>query len=424
MKTNATVSTTLILAGLIGAQLVALAVVGLFAFEVYTDWHDDSVEIYYQYSTRWLNGDIPYGDFAMEYPPLALLAFSLPHLLAAGQDLTLQEYTRFFLLENILISLVLALIMLRVAQAWKPGPRQKVKSMALLTVALVIGAPILAWRFDLFPALLTLLGLYLLIANKPTAAGFSLGVAVGVKLYPLVILPVMGIYWLAKRDWASLRRFIFGGALSLIAIAPFYFLSPESFFSFLSYHQQRGLEVESLSSGLILLGKTMGFGSAQIVHNYSAFHLASPYAEIALRWLPYITLASFAILLASCYAHFKKVSAPQGPIPIDSLLAYTVIALLAFIATNKVFSPQYLIWVLPFLPLLRLRYASLLLVIFSLTTMLFPAGFESLLEMQSHGVLLLNLRNGLLVALILWMLVDYTPLPPRLKLNKLLPLRR
>jgi len=422
MQSNKTISDRIIIVGLIIVQLVALPVVALLAFELYSDWHDDSVEIYYHYSTKFFDGEIPYRDFDMEYPPLALLAFCLPHVLAFGKILTFEQYASLYLLVNVFLSLVLAIITLLVLQRWHPEPPTKIQAIALLTVGLILCAPILPFRYDLFPALLTVLAFYLLISNKPLASGFCIGIAVGTKIYPAVVIPIFAVYMLVKKDALSLKRFIGGGGISAITIAPFYVLARNQFSSFLTYHQQRGLEIETLMSGIILLFKKMGIGSAEIVYNYTAFHLSSPYADTVLRWLPYITITLFVIILASCYAHFTEEFKAKISIPSESIVAYTTIAILVFIATNKVFSPQYIIWLLPFVPLLRFRYASLLIVIFLLTNILFPAGFRLLLDMHTLGVLLLNLRNGLFAALILWLLIDYTPFPLRLNIKKILPL--
>ncbi|MBC8505874.1 MAG: DUF2029 domain-containing protein [Anaerolineales bacterium] len=411
-------SNRFIIAGLVVIQLVALSIVALVGYELYTDWHDDSIEIYYVYSTRFLDGEMPFRDFAMEYPPLALIAFCLPHLIAFGKELSIDQYTNFYLFVNVLFSLIVSIIVLSLFQKWQPKNRRIVEPIALLTVALVICAPILPWRYDLFPALLTILSLYLLIINKPVASGISIGIAVAAKLYPAVLIPVFMLYLLSKADLRSLKRFIIGGGISATTLIPFIVLAPNSFTSFLSYHQQRGLEVESLMSGFILLGKMVGIIPATIVYNYTAFHLSSPYADIILRWLPYVAITLFAIIYASCYIQFKKAFTANNKIPTDSLLAYSVLALLIFLITNKVFSPQYIIWILPFFPLMRLRYASLFLIISFLTIMIFPVGFKLIIDANQLGIILLNLRNGLIVVLTLWIFIDYFPFSKRSSISE------
>src|SRR3712207_7018760 len=101
---------------------------------------------------------------------------------------------------------------------------------------------------------------------------------------------------------------------------------------------------------------------ARLNFNYGALHLVSPLADGALKWLPLAFIAVFGVVLACALARFRQEHVAGG-IADASLVAYVVAALLALIVTNKVFSPQYLIWLLPFAPLLPLRQAGLLLAV-------------------------------------------------------------
>jgi hypothetical protein len=95
------------------------------------------------------------------------------------------------------------------------------------------------------------------------------------------------------------------------------------------------------------------------------------------------------------------------------LIAYLFAALVAFIATNKVFSPQYIIWLLPFAPLLRPRQGLLVLAIAAITIFLFPYNYNELMAMQWLPVVLLNLRNLLVALLLGWLLVERAPASAR-----------
>jgi hypothetical protein len=119
------------------------------------------------------------------------------------------------------------------------------------------------------------------------------------------------------------------------------------------------------------------------------------------------------LVLVSCLLRFRQERAARGAVTYASLAAYAVATLLAFIATNKVFSPQYLIWLLPFAPLLRPRQAGLFLAICAITIVIFPFDYNLLLAMQLLPVLLLNLRNALVVALLVWLVLDRAPALPR-----------
>jgi hypothetical protein len=186
-------------------------------------------------------------------------------------------------------------------------------------------------------------------------------------------------------------------------------LAPGPLLEFLRYHELRGLQIESLPAGAIVLGHVLGITPARLEFNYGALHLASPLASAVLSWLPLIFIVLLGAVLASCLARFREEQALNGHVTRESLVAYSVAALLVFIVTNKVFSPQYVIWLLPFAPLLRLRQASVLLAICTLTIMLFPFDYDHLLSMELLPVLLLNIRNLLVVALLIWLLVERAP---------------
>jgi hypothetical protein len=87
--------------------------------------------------------------------------------------------------------------------------------------------------------------------------------------------------------------------------------------------------------------------------------------------------------------------------------------------TSKVFSPQYIIWLLPFAPLLRPRQFWLMVAIFAMTMGIFPAAYSHLLRMQVPSVLLLNLRNFSILALLLWLLIEH-----QLTITKIQPLQQ
>src|SRR5581483_594735 len=71
-----------------------------------------------------------------------------------------------------------------------------------------------------------------------------------------------------------------------------------------------------------------------------------------------------------------------------------------FVAFGKVFSPQYVIWLIPFVPLVRSRLASLLLVVVLVATQLyFPAHYSGLLDLRPWVTWLLLARNLVVVVL-------------------------
>ena len=391
--------------GLLAFQLIALLTVVLVTLPGIAQWHTLDLSIYYQDSLQLLHGGVPYRDFALEYPPLALLPFALPRLVTFGVRIDFIGYVWLFLIENALFSTLIAMIIVQIC-----GRRAAWPALALYALLVTVTAPLLPWRYDLFPALLTALALLCIVRQRPGWAGIWLGLGVAAKLYPAVLLLVFGAYCLAEKNRPALLRLALGSAGALmVTLLPFVLIAPGPLLSFLRYHQLRGLQLESLPAGMIVLAHVVGMTPAKLEFNYGALHLASPLAGAVLSWLPVAFIIILGGVLLSGLARFRAEQAADGHVTSASLVAYSVAALLAFIITNKVFSPQYIIWLLPFTPLLRLRQASALLVICALTIVLFPFNYDHLLAMEVLPVLLLNLRNLLMVALLGWLLVDHAP---------------
>ena len=398
---------------LIALQAIAMAFVSLMLFPLVASWHIADLALYYDDSVKVLQGLIPYRDFAIEYPPFALVAFMLPYLAVLGHPLRFIDHTEYFLIENVLISTLIAF-----ALAWMTEQRRILRpprlTLALYALLVALSTPLLPWRYDLFPALLTVLAFISILRDRPAWAGFWVGLGIAAKLYPMVLLPIFGLYYLAGRQYRALLRTILACAVALLlTLLPFLFASttPAQIFSFLSYHNLRGLQVESLPAGLIMLALKARLTTAKIEYNYGAIHLNSPWSYIILMLLPFAFIAVFSVVAFSAWGRFREecAASDRRRATAETLVAYVFAALLAFIATNKVFSPQYIIWLLPFAPLLRPRQTLMFLVVVVLTIALFPFNYDELLAMQKLPVILLNLRNLLVVVLLGWLVIERAP---------------
>jgi hypothetical protein len=117
-----------------------------------------------------------------------------------------------------------------------------------------------------------------------------------------------------------------------------------------------------------------------------------------------VGLASVAVLAFARF-RYERIAMAQ---PCDqTLIAYALVSLLIFMLTNKVLSPQFVIWLLPFVALLPVPQYSLGLAATALTIMIFPFNYDGLVRLETPIVLLLNLRNLVLAGLtasVLWRL--------------------
>jgi hypothetical protein len=366
-------------------------------------FHSSDLGHYYHSSENALRGMAPYRDFPFEYPPLALVPMIVPRLLGGGRPVQFQTYVWLFLLENTVLLALLQYYVVRIARLVnrRPDENRTIVSFAILAM---IGAPILAWRMDLFVAVLTAAAVVAVFENRPDAAGAMIGIGFATKLYPVVLLPVLVARYAAEKNWrAALRLCAAAGIVSVLVFLPFVLRAPADILSFLRYHAMRGLEIESVAAGFLLLGHVLRGVPLSLVINYGALHLRSPAADAALRWLP--ALFPVAIVALSVVV-FRRFRADEGADGDERALCDAVLAsLLVFIVANKVFSPQYLAWLLPFAPFLSRRRAVVMVALFALTIAIFPFSFEQLVQLRPGAVLLLNARNVLAVALAGWVIV-------------------
>lgn len=232
---------------------------------------------------------------------------------------------------------------------------------------------------------------------------------IAAKLYPVVLIPIFSIYYFTKRQYQAGAKFLLGNTLAVALIfLPFALAAQEKFFNFLTYHRQRGLHIETLPGGILLLLHKFGFIDAFFELNYGAFHFTSEIATPILKVLPIFTWILLGITLFYCLKAFRQEYAASGEITYRTLVTYITITLLVFTITAKVFSPQYLIWLLPFLPLLRLNRITIAFVAaISVTTFLvYPALYGRLLNLEIIALLVLNIRNFLIAAFTAYLLVD------------------
>lgn len=374
-------------------------------------WHMQDISRYQSAAQQVIRGSMPYRDFSFEYPPFALAPLTLPAL-TVGEPAVIQRYAFSLLVWNAVWCSVIVLCVGRMARRWRTR-RQAVAATAMCGLLAFIGTPLFPWRFDLFPALLSALTLLLAMEGHAATAGASLGLAIATKLYPIVLAPIVIARYIASRDRDAALRFGYGvlGTVLAIAAATVVAVPEADALSFLRYHGLRGLQIESVAAGVLMLGHVTGHGNVGIVENYGALHLVSPRAEA----LQHVLLPIFVIVLSgvtlAALQRFRREAAERGRPSDETLVAFTVVSLLVLLLTNKVFSPQYMIWLLPFAPLLPVRQCWLIVLATVLTIVIFPFSYDRLMTLDPTVVLLLNLRNAMLAVAAVWILRERRPSP-------------
>lgn len=387
--------------GLLILQFALLTLISLWIIPQYQSWHGFDLQHYHRISLYLQAGLIPYRDFLLEYPPLALIPILIPQLFSPQTPLDAVDYAIGFVMENLILTSLLG-----VGLAVIPHPRRQQTLIGYLVLTVLL-APLLPWRYDLFPAVLTLGGLLGIIFNFPLLAGIALGLGIATKLYPVVLLPLWLLYFAASRDWGGVGKLSLAAIATTIAsFAPFWYLAGDSFTSFLTYHKDRGLQIESSWAGLISLGHVLGLTEASSEMSYGAQHIISPLANPLLTVQPIVFVGTMLLIYGLGGFVFRQEFRQDNHIKQRTLVVFSLAALLGFILTNKVFSPQYLIWLLPFVPLLRSPTVALVSVSFALTT---TVSFvtRQLRLMYPPSVVMLNLRNLILFVVLLVIILTF-----------------
>jgi hypothetical protein len=298
-----------------------IAVLGFWALAHHTSdrryWISDT-GVYQKYGDAVAEGSVPYRDFKLEYPPAALPVFVLPSL---GHERHRAEYNRWFDRE---MALCWCLVAAGVALLSR-GPIP----IALVATTPVLLGPVILSRFDAWPAALAVLALAAFVRRRLAWAAVLLGVAIGAKLWPAVLLP-LAVIALGRRRGAAFG----GGVIAVVAaiFVPFAVLAPRGLWH--SFHQQfaRPLQIESLGSAVLialhyLFGLRVGLEST-----FGSQNLLSPAANATA--IATTVLGVLALLLVWWWARDVVVGGAA--------------AVAAFIAFGKVFSPQFMVWIVPF----------------------------------------------------------------------------
>jgi Glycosyltransferase family 87 len=340
-----------------------------------------------------LRGQIPYRDFFIEYPPGSLPVFVPPALFSVDKA----GYIALFASEMALV-LVAALVLTALAArklwglwAW-PVP-------ALTFVAAgIMLYPVAVTRYDAVVALtLAVAAIGAALGGRYVYLAYaSLGLGAAAKLVPaLATVP------LARRD-AARGYAVFFGVLVLF-FAPAVLLGGDRFLDSFAYHAERGLQVESLAASILMkLGWVTG-----ISFEYGAFEVQGKGVGLASSLS--LPMTGVLLLITALVMYRRRGRLDAGRFP-----RYAAALILAFMLGSKVLSPQYMIWLLPIVPLGvgGLAGAGVSLIFLAAcwtTTQVFPIHYGDLLNGRYPGPDLLLARNLLLV--ILWALLLF--LPPR-----------
>jgi uncharacterized membrane protein len=351
---------------------------------------------YERYGDAIVRGELPYRDVVPEYPPLSLPVFAVPSLVV-GEDASQARYASAFDLLMLACGLALVVIVGLTLRALDATVPRLVAAVLFVGLApLLLGSVVLS-RYDLWPAVLLSGALLAFVRGRDRVGAGVLGAAIAAKAYPLVLVPVAAA-WVWRRR--GRREALVCGALLAAVVAacvvPFLVLAPDGLWQSVRGQLERPLQIESLAaSALIALGADVRLDASHGSQNVGgtlgdAAALATTVAAlVALAWVWW--------------------SAARGPADRERLVRFAAAAVVALVALGKVLSPQFMLWLIPLVPLVGgrrgLRACALLALALVLTQLWFPTRYWDYARDLDRGVASIVLARDLVLVALLAVLV-------------------
>lgn len=359
---------------------------------------------YAGYADQTLRGKLPYRDFFIEYPPGSLAAIVPPGLVSTHPS----GYGDAFAVEMlILLALTVAATAVTLT-ALGVSPRRRLLVLVPLAGSTLLLGALPATRFDLWPTCLTAIALAAISRRHVYVGAAALGLGAATKIFPAVAAPALLVFVYRRGGPRSCARAaaVLAGSF-LVPLVPFAILAPHELVTSLRYQIDRPLQFETVGGGAaVFLHAAVGFGVG-LVPGYSSYSLSGN-RGIA------IGAAQTALLCAVLAWLVRRSLTAAGTL--GGLILCTSAGICTLVAFGRVLSDQFLVWLLPLVPLacvLAGRLGVALLVTFSVSEILTRVWYFHVFTVQpSTGSLsVLFVRNLFLVATLALLLEAVRRLP-------------
>jgi uncharacterized membrane protein len=291
-------------------------------------------------------GGVPYLDYALEYPVLTgamMTAIGLPvHLIGAprgvNQHMWFYDLTALALLV-FAVATVAMLLALRRRRPWDVA-------MFALSPALLLTATV---NWDLLAVVLAVGGVLAWARRRPVLAGVLLGLGTAAKLWPgLLFIPLIFLGIRAARHRTVWQAVAVGVGIWLAVNLPVMVANFDNWLRFMRLNTERAVD----------------WGTFWYVGRYldglwwsGAVGDRGPFQWLASNVNPYLNWTSYALFVLACAGIGWVVLRAPRP-PRFASLAFLIVA--AFLLTSKVWSQQFVLWLLPLLVLARPRWGAFL----------------------------------------------------------------
>jgi len=212
--------------------------------------------------------------------------------------------------------------------------------------ALVAASPLLVFQiftnFDALATAFAMAGLLAWARRKPALAGLLIGLGAAAKLYPLLFLGPLLVLGIRTGRLRTLGRTAAAAIATWLAVnLPVLVLFPRGWSEFFRLNARRGDDMDSVYN---------------VVKSFTGWRGFDP--KLGFWEPPTVLNAVITVLFVACCAGIAYVVLTAPHRPRVAQLLFLVVA--AFLLTNKVWSPQFSLWLVP-LAVLALPHRRVLL---------------------------------------------------------------
>jgi uncharacterized membrane protein len=247
----------------------------------------------------------------------------------------------------------------------------KLSGRRIWDAALVAASPILVFQiFTNFDALATAFAVGALLAwarRKPVLAGALIGLGVAAKLYPVLLLIPLAILGVRAGRFREVGKTVATavGAWLLVNL-PLIVLFPRGWSEFFRLNTRRGDDMDSLYNVVKSFTDWEGFDT-----------------NLGFWQAPTILNTVVAVLFGLCCAAVAYITLTAKQRPRLAQLAFLIVAL--FLLTNKVWSPQFSLWLVP-LAVLALPHRRILLTWMTIDALVWIPRMQFLYGADNRGL--------------------------------------
>lgn len=340
----------------------------------------NDVVLYNSWAQVIMSGHYPVNDPMWQYPPLAGFVFAI------GSAIT-SHPTAGFIILALLADLLIFVTLLRRGLA-----DGRLTGAWTYTIAGLAIGPVMLSRFDIFPTVLAVFAVLLLA--KPVRSGILLGFGTLLKVWPAFLIVAHPRRALPKVAAAMIATVIAG--MSLLS------LWGPGFLTFMKEQGDRGLQIESVGGIVYVVGQYLGL-DVETVFRYGSMEINATGAGFIAS---FVTIAGFVTLGVIAYARLRgRLENVAGA---DVALAVILVS----IASSRVFSPQYMVWVAGIAGVCMLSRQTrmkpiiwLLMLVALFGQLVYPFTYGNMMTGGWYGVLFQSLRIGLLMVATVWAVV-------------------